>query len=421
MEDLTGKTNVGSPPDTQLAHTEWNPFAQEFKNLIETDAGLTMSVADARQLAKAIVQVSSAFGFFTGGGTGNAQTLTVIGGRPGPTAYVAGLRVRWLPSAGNTGPTTVNVNSIGVVALLREDGTPLQSGDLSTSRTAEAYHNGTNFRLLNSSLGAPAQALPNRFIAGLNFLPSAADMTHDVTFAAGSARDATNSANLVLNSALTKRFDGASIALGTGQTGFPTASLTRAAATWYRVFIVGHVDGRVDFGFDTLLNAANLRADLVTIDAAGWVFYRQLGWVRTQAADANAFVPFVQYAEAPGVFQWVAHDTRFDPFGALVTSRTLRTISSLCPPDGVAELVVSILDTSGSGTSERYAILADTDQADTAPSNVAHSVGFMSRPGDSSPRTALVRVNGSSQFYERWNSAGEMERTIYVPRWRFAR
>lgn len=420
MRDLTNKVDSAGPPTGQLTAAEWIDLAQELKTLIETYTAQTSSSADLLQISKAIAQASATFDYYTGGGTANAQTLTIIG-RPGATALVNGLRVRWKPTVANTGAATINVNGLGATTITRADTTVLQAGDLAVGRFAEAVYDSGAFRLMNASLSIPSPALPSGYITGLVCGSAAADPNHDITFSVGQCRDATNTVNLVLSSALTKRFDGASIAVGTGQTGFPTVSLTRNASTWYRVFIVGHVDGRVDFGFDTSTTAANLRADLVTADVAGWNYYRQIGWVRTQAGDASSFIAFASTADDPSCFSWVAHDTRFDPLGALVTSRTLRTISSLCPPDATAELEVLLFDNTGGGDSQRYAIVSDVDQADATPADTLHSIGFRSRPGDSNTRSARVRVNASSQFYERWNSAGAFERTIFVPRWRFAR
>lgn len=424
MDDLTGKVDSSGPPDGQLAAAEWNQLAQEVVNLLGY-ATLTASGADLEQVAKAIAHLPAAADFYTGGGTANAQTLTIIA-RPGAAGFVVGLRVRWKPVADNTGATTINVNSLGVKDLRRPDGTVLQAGDLSTARVAEAYYDGAgHFRLTPGSLPLSTAALPAGFIAGLTFTPPAADLDHDVTFAPGQCRDTTNAGNLALAAALTKRFDGASIALGTAQTGFPTVSLTRAAATWYRVFIVGHTDGRVDFGFDTSATAVNLLADLVSIDAAGWTRYRQLGWVRTTDGDATALVPFVQYASDPGVFEWVKRDVvAFN--GTLVTTRTARSLAAHCPPLAVAEVHVTIEPPSGASTERRNLLLTDKNQADFAPSNTLHTLTTQSAAGAGTNAwtpmgTVLVEVDASSEVYERWDEAESWTRTLQVHRFRFAR
>lgn len=426
MEDLTGKVDSAGPPTGQLTAAEWNHFLTEIKNLIATLTGQTMSSGDLLQLAKSIVTVGSAFDWYTGGGTANAQVLSVVSARPGAVSLATGLRVRWRPSVNNTGAATINVNGLGVKNIKREDGTNLQAGDLSTTRDALAVYDGTQFLLANSALGAPAQALPSGYITGLNFTPPTADRTHQITLAVGSCRDSTNAANLVVSSSITKKFDGASIAYGTGQTGFPTTSLSRAAATWYRVFLVGHVDGRVDVGFDTDAAATNLLDDLVAADSAGWTYFRQIGWVRTQAADSTAFVPFVQYSNRPGRVHWIQGNQLFDQDGALVTARTSRSLLTLAPPLCVAHVNVLVEPPNSASVQRRNLLLTDTNQADYTPTDTLNtlSVKSASGPGFNSwtPGGLIqVRLDSSGNIYERWDAAGNWTRTLAVPCWDFAR
>ena len=170
----------------------------------------------------------------------------------------------------------------------------------------------------------------------------------------------------------------------------------------------------------------NLLADLVSIDVAGWTYYRQLGWVRTQSGDVNAFVPFVQYAAEPGVFQWVEHNVVIDQNAALVTTRTARSLATVVPPGAVAHITVAIEDHSGGGATNRYGFFTDKNQADYAPSSTAHNIGTKTAPGasqDAWTATGSVRVevDSASEIYERWNTGGGLERTLFVPRFSYAR
>lgn len=424
MQDLSGKIDNAGPPDGQLTADEWNDLFAELSNFLIW-AGLSFNAGDDSQLGKSVLQLASTADYYSASGTGNAHTLTILG-RPGATAYHQGLRVRWEPPAGNTGATTINVNSLGVKDLRRPDGTVLQSGDLVAGRMVEAYYDSTLFKLTSGSIVAAAQALPPDYISGLVFTPATGDLTHDITVAVGRARDASNLANLTLSGALTKRFDGATIAVGTGQTGFPTTSLTRAASTWYRVFLVGHTDGRTDIGFDTSATAANLLADLASVDTAGWTYYRQLGWVRTTSGDATAFVPFVQYAAQPGRFHWIDGNQLIGAGSALVTTRTARDLSTLVPPQAVAHIEVFVEPPSGASSQRRNLLLTDTDQADYAPSDNRFTLTTKSAGGAGNNAwtpigRAMVRVDGSSQVYERWDAASSWERTLMIPCWDFAR
>ena len=423
MDNLDGKVDSAGPPTGVLTAAEWNQLANELKNFIDSHTAQTPASGDLNQLSKGVAQFSASSDYYTGGGTANAQTLTIVG-RPGATALATGLRVRWKPSVANTGAATIDVNGLGATSITRFDGTVLQAGDIAVGRFAEAWYEGGNFRLSNGSLSIPSPALPSGYITGLAFSPPASDLTHDVTFPVGQCRDATNAVNLVLSTALTKRFDGTPIALGTGQTGFPTVSLTRAAATWYRVFIVGHVDGRVDFGFDTSTTAAYLRADLVSIDSAGWNYYRQLGWIRTAGTDD--FIPFVQYAARPGRFHWIDGNLLIGASASLVTTRTARSLDSLVPPLSVAHVSVLIEPPSGAASERRNLLLTDKDQADYAPTNSRFTLTTKSAAGPGNNAwthigTVEVRVDSASEIYERWDAANSWERTLLIPRWDFDR
>lgn len=85
----------------------------------------------------------------TAGGTANALTVSL---NPPITAYAAGQEFRFISSAANTGAVTLNVNSLGAVAVNKGDGTvALGAGDLPASAMVTVVHDGTRFRLDNVS------------------------------------------------------------------------------------------------------------------------------------------------------------------------------------------------------------------------------------------------------------------------------
>ena len=81
-------------------------------------------------------------------GSANAIVASVT---PTPTAYRAGMGIRIKIANANTGPTTVNLNGLGAVALTRADGTPLQENDLYVGMIADILHDGDKFQLANST------------------------------------------------------------------------------------------------------------------------------------------------------------------------------------------------------------------------------------------------------------------------------
>jgi hypothetical protein len=112
--------------------------------------------------------------FGTGGGTANAQTVTLA---IAPTSYANNLHVCWLPTNANTSTTTLNVNAIGVVNLLKAaaSGTVfLASGDLNITLNACADYdsNVSSFVLENpANAGVPTATSLN---IGMNFSGSIA-------------------------------------------------------------------------------------------------------------------------------------------------------------------------------------------------------------------------------------------------------
>jgi len=124
MQNLTGKT-----PGGELTAAEWNQLPQEVQNII-TDLGIALVGGDTDQLGKAIAAFLASGDYYSESGIANAYVITPIGSRQGPASLHEGMVIRFRPGAANTGASTVNVNSLGIKDLKREDGTVLQFGDL---------------------------------------------------------------------------------------------------------------------------------------------------------------------------------------------------------------------------------------------------------------------------------------------------
>lgn len=96
---------------------------------------------------------AGAFACYTAGGSADAQTVTMS---PTLAAYSNKVRIAFIPVANNTGACTLNVNSLGAVAIKMPDGTDPPAGALNSSGVSVVQHNGTNFRLLNPAAGTLA-------------------------------------------------------------------------------------------------------------------------------------------------------------------------------------------------------------------------------------------------------------------------
>jgi hypothetical protein len=79
-------------------------------------------------------------------GAANAYAVTLT---PAPAALTAGMPVRFRVANANTGASTLNVNGLGAVSILRPDGvSALIAGDLVAGSVAEVRYSGTNWQLV---------------------------------------------------------------------------------------------------------------------------------------------------------------------------------------------------------------------------------------------------------------------------------
>lgn len=109
----------------------------------------------------------SALGYIAGGGSANAQTVTLS---PAITALTNGLQVCWLPIAANTTTTpTLAVNGLTAKTLTKTGGA-LAASDLLTTWIACARYDGTNFELGNPQTTS-AGGGPSLTTSGLGWSP----------------------------------------------------------------------------------------------------------------------------------------------------------------------------------------------------------------------------------------------------------
>lgn len=147
MQDLNDKMTGNS-----LTAAEWNEMPTELQNIIEA-FGIVLSGADLDQVGKGIANYVGTGNAYSVGGTADVITLTTIGSKQAPTAYLNGLTVGFTPTADNTGAVTINVNALGAIDLVQADGTAMIAEDLLTGLTLGcSFRSGTNdFRVIGSS------------------------------------------------------------------------------------------------------------------------------------------------------------------------------------------------------------------------------------------------------------------------------
>jgi hypothetical protein len=263
-----------------------------------------------RAFAAKLAQVVDDLGAVnTVGGTGDAITVTLASGI---TAYATGQFFRFVAGAANTGATTINVNSIGVKKVRKISGgsdVALAAGDIAAGETylvvyrASADSAAGAFVIVGAAAVAAATTsaagivelatlaetlagtdavravtpstlyFPTGHLYGLTLSNNGSDATNDIDIAAGTARDSTDSYNIILASALTKQLD-AAWAVGTNQGMLATG--VAVTDTTYYIFVIKRSDtGVVDVAADTSSTGANI----ATNTNAAYTIVRQIGYV----------------------------------------------------------------------------------------------------------------------------------------------
>ncbi|MEE4110554.1 MAG: hypothetical protein V2I24_14480 [Halieaceae bacterium] len=126
-----------------------------------------------------------------------AANAYVVALSKAPSAYTAGLQVRFLAANANTGASTLNVNGLGVKNLRRQDGTALRAGDILVGMPVSATYDGTRFLLDTSTAAMVANAEAAQAAASA----SQAAAANSATNAAASATAALASQNAAATSA----------------------------------------------------------------------------------------------------------------------------------------------------------------------------------------------------------------------------
>jgi hypothetical protein len=85
------------------------------------------------------------------GGATDAYTATLS---PAPASLNAGLLVMFKANSNNTGPATLNVNTLGDVPLKKDGGDDLAADDIKSGQIVAAIYDGTNFQLVSGTGGS---------------------------------------------------------------------------------------------------------------------------------------------------------------------------------------------------------------------------------------------------------------------------
>lgn len=210
----------------------------------------------------------------------------------------------------------------------------------------------------------------------------AADTDHDVTFAAGRARDSTDVEDIVLASALTKQID-AAWAVGTNLGGLDTGSVGNNSI--YYLWVIKRSDtGVVDALFSLSATAPTMPAN--------YDFKQRVGWVRT--GGSATILGFTQLTHDPNTifYKTTILDVTTSVQG---TSAILRTLS--LPPNSLAWFRMTIDHASGARVIVRPTLETDaTPLTDDVPLMTGQTSGGVDVAGE-----LQVPLDASSQLATR--------------------
>lgn len=180
--------------------------------------------------------------------------------------------------------------SSGAKTIVNKDGSALVVGDITSGIVMDLVYNGTDWVWMNgndlqaaldtaeadiATLQAVVTVFPHDFIGGMEFSAS----TDNLTVAAGSCVDSTNTYKINISSAITKDL-GTTWAAGTGNGGRGASVASLVADTRYKIYGLSQ-DGD-DSQYDVILSTSEAQA--ITDASGNWDVSRHIGYVRIDAA-----------------------------------------------------------------------------------------------------------------------------------------
>jgi len=334
MQDLSGKV-TGS----DYTAAQFDDFFTENKNQVESGSQ-PLSEPDPFQLSKSVANYVADGDFYTDGGSANNYIATIIAPRKGITIYRVGTRVRFIVANTNTGASTINVNTLGVKDIKDAEGRPLKAGQLLVGRIVELVYNGTYFILYDDGDSAGfIDPLPKEYQSGCLLDNNSGDLAHDLDISIGEWRDTTNSVNLKLLTAFTKKFD-ATWVKGSGNGGM-ASGVTLTNGNGYYIFLVGGKGKDTDVIGDSSLTGTNILADanIITEYGVGNIFIVPIHWIWF---TGGAILPFnMRYIGRQRRTYWkTSHQSH--SAGSVPTFPTSITVHA--PPESIAIVSVWIED-----------------------------------------------------------------------------
>jgi len=140
-----------NPPQCDAAFL--NSVRSEVNNIISS-SGITLNDGDQTQLSLAVASYVANASAYTDSGVADSYVLNPISNGSGtnssPQSYLNDMIVRFRPGNTNTGASTINVNSLGVKDIKKEDGTTdVNAGDIIADQYITLIYDGVVFRTVS--------------------------------------------------------------------------------------------------------------------------------------------------------------------------------------------------------------------------------------------------------------------------------
>lgn len=149
--------------DSAGAGTNTNPIILDYRG--ECDCWIPPNVGYKFVLAPSTDTDPPTNPIFTVDNVTSSQLITLYGGIDSGvanayvlnftanfTAYTDGIVLYWIPSNTNSTASTINVNGLGPVSILNQDGTPLTSSQLVAGQVATILYRSGSFILISSGI-----------------------------------------------------------------------------------------------------------------------------------------------------------------------------------------------------------------------------------------------------------------------------
>lgn len=157
---VTGSYPYVFIPGTTISSSQMNADFDYVKTQVNTNAaknGVNSSITALLGLTTPLAQTSGGSPIFTvtaGGVGGTANAITISSSTPAVSSftYTTGNTLLVPIASDNTGATTINVNGLGAVNILRQTSNGLVAlarGELQAGQNAILYYDGTQFQLIN--------------------------------------------------------------------------------------------------------------------------------------------------------------------------------------------------------------------------------------------------------------------------------